>query len=227
MSVRQARSADFTRKSLKGLTLDSEMHRLLSNFRLQDDWREYVMETLRTNLDLSDIGDIKRRRKNLQERIRRTNESYRHLLISKAEHDREIAGLELEKASLEVPEDDDMTRAGELLEEFGSLWRNATTFEQNKLARSVFDAVYIDFGERRIHSLQPKPAFAGLFRKMASRDDLGLEEASGMPSSRESEGSGVPAAAPAPPSSREAPARYSPLQIAPQSESPTRESSAR
>ena len=111
-------------------------------------------------------------------------------MISKAEHDREIAGLELEKASLEIPECDDMTRAGELLEDFGSLWSNATTLEQNKLARSVYDAVYIDFGERRIHSLQPKSAFAGLFRKMASRDDLGLEEAPGMPSSRKSDGLG-------------------------------------
>lgn len=167
-----------------GTAVDADIDRLFSGFELRDDWLDYVMSTFLKN---SNIDELLRRKQKLEEQIRRTNRSYRmYGLMTDEEHDRELSQLRSELASLKMPEVDDVTTAGKMLEDFAGVWADSTKKERNDLVRSMFDAVYIDFQERRVHALQPKPAFAGVIRAMAERTDLELEEGAAMPFSRES-----------------------------------------
>ena len=142
---------------------------------------------MNTFLKNSDVNEILSRKQKIEEQIRRTDRSYRrHGLMTDEEHDREVSQLRSELATLKLPEVDDVTKAGNMLADFAGVWALATKKERNDLVRTMFDAVYIDFQERRVHALQPKPAFAGIIRAMADRSDLELEEAPTMPFSRES-----------------------------------------
>ena len=174
----------FAGRSIVGTAVDADIDRLLSGFALRDDWLDYVLNTYLKN---SDIDKILRRKQKLEEQMLRTNRSYRmHGLMTDEEHDREISQLRSELATLKLPEVDGVTKAGKMLKDFPGLWADLTKKERNDLVRTMFDAVYIDFQERRVHALQPKPAFASVIRAMADRSDLQLEETSTMPFSRES-----------------------------------------
>ena len=174
----------FAGRSIVGTAVDADIDRLLSGFTLKDGWLDYVMNTFLKN---SDINEILSRKQKLEEQIRRTDRSYRrHGVMTDEEHDREILQLRSELATLKLPEVDDVTKAGNMLADFAGVWADSTKKERNDLVRTMFDAVYIDFQERRVHALQPKPAFAGIIRAMADRSDLELEEAPTMPFSRES-----------------------------------------
>ena len=165
----------FAGRSIVGTAVDADIDRLFSGFALRDDWLDYVLNTYLKN---SDIDKILRRKQKIEEQIRRTNRSYRrHAVMTDEEHDREISQLRSELASLKLPEVDDVTKAGKMFEDFAGVWADSTKKERNDLVRTMFDAVYIDFQERRVHALQPKPAFAGIIRAMADRSDLELEEA--------------------------------------------------
>ena len=171
-------------RSIVGTAVDADIDRLLSGFALRDNWLEYVLNTFLKN---SEIDKILHRRQKIEEQIRRTDRSYRkHQVMTDEEHDREISQLRSELATLKLPEVDDVTKAGKMLEDFAGVWADSTKKERNDLVRTMFDAVYIDFQERRVHALQPKPAFAGVIRAMADRSDIQLEETSTMPFSRES-----------------------------------------
>ena len=133
-----------------------------------------------------DVNGTERKREGLEARKRRTTRAYRlHGALSDAEYDTEIARIDAELASLIMPEVDEMTRAGQMLENIGELLLNASVQEQNDLIVLMFDAVYLDFEAKTVHSILPKPAFAGLFRSMAERADLRLAEVPQFPFCRE------------------------------------------
>ena len=172
----------FANRSRVGRHFDETVKALFENMALRDDWKDFVMQEYIQN---ADIGASERRRTELEERRRRVIRLYKSLDISDSEYDSELSRIEAELMTLVVPGIDEFTRAGELLEDFGNLFRAANTMEKNELLLSVLDAVYLDPDNRAVHSIQPKPAFAGPIRAMAERVDLRLQEVPQFPFCRE------------------------------------------
>jgi hypothetical protein len=58
-----------------------------------------------------------------------------------------------------VPEEQDFTAAGEMLENLSTIWAEADEREKRELLALLFARVEIDLDARRIVKLEPTPAF--------------------------------------------------------------------
>lgn len=141
-------------------------------------------------LEKTNVEELQRRRESLHKKKGRVNELFFDGEIERLERDERISSLNEELEKTQVFKDDAVEKAGELLEDFGSLWDSADLKERNRLLRTVLDAVYVDFERREIVSIRPQRAFAGPLRAMAERCDLTLVETSDPPFSRELSHSG-------------------------------------
>ena len=74
--------------------------------------------------------------------------------------------------TLIVPEMDATIKAGELIENLGNLWKEATLDEKHNLLSILLDAVYVDLlNTRSIVGILPKPAFYKLFESIQQKPD--------------------------------------------------------
>ena len=63
-------------------------------------------------------------------------------------------------------------KAGELIENLGSIWHEAMLEEKHKLLTIMLDAVYVDLlNNRSIVGILPKPAFYRLFESLKQKPD--------------------------------------------------------
>jgi hypothetical protein len=63
-----------------------------------------------------------------------------------------------------VPEAPDVQQAGETLESLGETWASAPKKIQRDILRTVFEAIYVDIGARRLVCVKPYPQFTPFFR---------------------------------------------------------------
>jgi site-specific DNA recombinase len=61
-------------------------------------------------------------------------------------------------------------KAGELIENLGSIWHEATLDEKHKLLTIMLDAVYIDTKDNLVIAVKPKPPFKPVFQVAALRE---------------------------------------------------------
>ena len=92
---------------------------------------------------------------------------------------RDDAGQALFK--MYVPEYDDAVEAGELLRDFGTLWRASSVARRNGMAKAILEAVYVNPEEKNVVGLLAKKpfldlVFLDLVLAMAERTDLKLVE---------------------------------------------------
>jgi len=70
--------------------------------------------------------------------------------------------------------------AGKLVENLGTLWRNADLAERHQLIAGMLDAVYIAMVEtRQVVAVSPKPPFPCLLEVVSTKADSGLLIANG------------------------------------------------
>ena len=180
---RRARGPEchFAGRSFSGREVNAQMHQLFGRFSLREDWRQTVIDKY---ISKADVEGIQARRVEIIERIKRLDLRYDVGSVSEAKFRTEYLRLNEELDRLQLPETDDVTRAGELLDDFPQIWSDATRHEHNELLLLMLDAVYIDPENRRLVSIQPKGAFADPIREMLERSDLRLEEDYEPPFSR-------------------------------------------
>ena len=171
----------FAGRSFSGREVNAQMHQLFGRFRLREDWRQTLMDKY---ISKADMEGIQAQRIEIIERIKRLDHRYDVGSVSEAKFRTEYLRLNEELDRLQLPETDDVTRAGELLDDFPQIWSDATRHEHNELLLLMLDAVYIDPENRRLVSIQPKGAFADPIREMLERSDLRLEEDYEPPFSR-------------------------------------------
>jgi len=69
-----------------------------------------------------------------------------------------------------VPEIDATVKAGELIENLGNIWHEATPEEKHRLLTIMLEAVYVDLlNTRNIVGILPKPAFYRLFESLKQK----------------------------------------------------------
>ena len=167
--------------------VEQDLDALLQNFELDSAWREEIEISLNKR---SDAALVERQRKSILDDLRRVDHKFtRTKSIDTEEYDALYFELMNRLDSLKKPETDQLVKAGETLEHFGPIWREATIAQKNELLRTIFVAINVDPESRRVHSLVPKDDFALPIRSMIERADLSLEEIS-QPKSRELEGKG-------------------------------------
>ena len=172
----------YTGRSFVASKLDEDINELFRGFQLRDNWRDYILTRF---MQKTNVEELQRRRASLLGKKDRTNDLYIDGEIERRERDARVSLIHEELAKTEVFKGDAVEKAGELLEDFGSLWESANLKERNRLLRTVLQAIYVDFERREIVSILPTPAFAGPLRAMEERSDLNLVEAPEPPFSRE------------------------------------------
>ena len=168
-------------RSFSGRDVNAQVDQLFSCFRLREGWHQTVIDKYISN---ADVDIIQAQRDTIEDRIKRLDARFDVGTLTEADFRKEFVRLKEELNRLQLPETDDITKAGELLEDFGQIWRGSTRNEQNELLQLILDAVYIDPDNRRIVSIQPKGPFASLIREMVERSDIRLEEDYQPPFSR-------------------------------------------
>ena len=171
----------FAGRSFSGRDVNAQVDQLFSNFRLREGWHQTVIDKYISN---ADVDIIHAQRDTIEARIKRLDFRFDIGTLTEADFRKEFVRFKEELNRLQLPETDDITKAGELLEDFGQIWRGATRHEQNELLQLILDAVYIDPDNRRIVAIQPKGPFASLIREMVERSDIRLEEDYQTPFSR-------------------------------------------
>ena len=156
-------------KSFVGRPFDEQTNLLFGEFRLREDWIEWVLKNQMTE---SDTAAVLKRRENIEGRMERARKLYlegdltwqRFLKIKE-----EAEGL---LATTYLPEFDDAVEAGKILRDFGTFWGAASVARRNRLLRTMLHAIYADLGEKRVVGLAPKDAFFTPILAMAERDNV-------------------------------------------------------
>jgi hypothetical protein len=97
---------------------------------------------------------------------------YRDLLIDDAEYRTTCDQLQTRLSGLVLPNSPHLVRAGEYLENLGSLWAAATLEEQRDSTRVLLKALYVDVLREKIVAVEPMPIFRTLFTEFCA--DIGV-----------------------------------------------------
>lgn len=172
----------YSGRSIRGAEVEDVIDQLFRRFELRPDWREYVITKF---VAQTQVDELARQRVSLTRKRDRVNELYIEGEIERKERDARVSNINDELTATDVLPDYAVEEAGELLNDFPTLWTSASTMERNDLVKTVLDAVYIDFENRAVVAIQPNQTFGGVIRAMADRPDLLLTEAPEFPFSRE------------------------------------------
>lgn len=133
----------------------AQLDQVIARLELPADWREQIVK-----LANGDNGEaIRRERERLQEKQRRLAREFVEVGLSEVEYQRERAAIRARLAQLVIPQEQDLTAAGELLENLSDLWAEADEREKRELLALLFARIEIDLDAKRIVKLEPTPAF--------------------------------------------------------------------
>ena len=132
-------------------------------------WKEKVIAKLAA---VSEHDRVMKERKQISERLKRLSKVYVDGLIEERECSLHRKLLQDRLETLVVPEMDATIKAGELIENLGNVWHEATPEEKHRLLTIMLDAVYVDLiNSRSIVGILPKPAFQRLFESLKQKPD--------------------------------------------------------
>ena len=152
--------------------VEAEVDRLFSDFELRSDWWDFVTDLVE-NVDKEEVV---KERSRVSELIRKQNVKFDNDTITEAEFVNNVNRLKEQLASLKIPAEDNVREAGEYLENFPMAWRSASIREKSEILRRILKTIYVDHTARRLHSIVPRPEFAGVVKAMVERSDIRLEE---------------------------------------------------
>ena len=152
-----------------GQVIEDQASLIFADFTLRDDWIDWVIETY---VDQSDLAEGLRRRETLAQKIDRARELYLEGDLSKERYDLIKSNADAEIATLYIPEIYDAVKASQLVTDLGTLWKEASAGQRNRLLRSVLDAIYVDLGSREIVGLHQKESFMALVQAMEDRSSV-------------------------------------------------------
>lgn len=146
-------------KKMDRLVLD-----LLRNIHLPETWQKEI-ELLLQKMDV--VREIETRRLEIEEELRRTGRAFADGAFSEEDYDRRRKKLIAEKDSLVIPDGAKAIEMGMQLETIGDFIDDATDDEKYKILHILFDAVYFDFGQKRLVGFKPHADFVPIFRLAA------------------------------------------------------------
>lgn len=152
--------------------IDSQVDVLMRGLSLPPKWQLQVEEIIKES---DDRAAIAKEAENLQEKLRRVNEQYRDLSITKAEYTYHRKRLEMEISALPIEPKPTQIIAGEELERLLKVWNAATLEEKSQMLGMMFEAVFVDTKAKQIVAYRVKEQYRSLFRLCE-----GLKEKAGL-----------------------------------------------
>jgi hypothetical protein len=144
--------------------MDQLVIELLRKIQLPEAWQKDI-ERLIQNMDV--VRKIENRRVEIEEKLRRAGRAFADGAFSEDEYDRRRKKLIAERDSLVVPDGAKAIEMGMQLETIGDFMDDATDDEKYKILHILLDAVYYDFGKRRLVGFRPHSDFVPIFRLAA------------------------------------------------------------
>jgi hypothetical protein len=145
-------------------TMDQLVIDLLRNIQLPEAWQKDIERMLQ---DLDVVRKIENRRLEIEDELRRAGRAFADGAFNEDDYDRRRKKLISEKDSLVVPDGARAIEMGLQLETIGDFLDEATGDEKYKILHLLFDAVYYDFGEKRLVGFKPHAEFVPIFRLAA------------------------------------------------------------
>jgi DNA invertase Pin-like site-specific DNA recombinase len=137
---------------------------LLRNVRLPEAWQKDIERMIQ---DMDVVRKIENRRLEIEDELRRAGRAFADGAFSEDDYDRRRKKLISEKDSLVVPDGARAIEMGMQLETIGDFIDEATADEKYKILHILFDAVYYDFGQKRLVGFKPHAEFVPIFRIVA------------------------------------------------------------
>jgi hypothetical protein len=113
------------------------------------------------------VRKIENRRLEIEDKLRRAGRAFADGAFSEDDYDRRRKKLIAERDSLIVPDGAKEIEMGMQLETIGDFMDDATDDEKYKILHILLDAVYYDFGKKRLVGFRPHPDFVPIFRLAA------------------------------------------------------------
>jgi DNA invertase Pin-like site-specific DNA recombinase len=145
-------------------TMDQLVIDLLRNIQLPEAWQKDIERMLQ---DLDVVRKIENRRLEIEDELRRAGRAFADGAFNEDDYDRRRKKLISEKDSLVVPDGARAIEMGLQLETIGDFMDEATDDEKYKILHILFDAVYYDFGQKRLVGFKPHTEFVPIFRLAA------------------------------------------------------------
>lgn len=146
------------------------MDDIIEAITLESSWKDKIMARISI---ISEHDRILKKRKYVSEKLRRLAKTYIGELVKEDEYNLQCKLLQDNLETLVIPEEDAITKAGELIENLGNIWRDSTLEEKHKLLKIMLDAVYVDLlNSRSIVGILLKPVFYSLFESLKRKPNV-------------------------------------------------------
>lgn len=135
----------------------------LASFHIPDDYQTRILEA-HAELETR-RGEVEQERKRLETQLRRARELYEWGDYTKAQYlaRRDDVSLRLESLPTSgQPEADVLAKLAEFLADVPAAWQAATQEQRNKLARTLFDEVWLL--DKDVVAVKPRPELDPFFR---------------------------------------------------------------
>jgi len=146
---------------VKATVVEEQVAKLVKLLRLPDDWRDRLVELAG---EQEDRGEVERKRRYLQDKLRRLRNLYLEGDLEKAEYNRRKVELQMQLSALREPGQPEIEQAGETLESLGMEWVGAPLQYQREMLQVIFESIHVDTLAGKVICVKPYTPFVPLFR---------------------------------------------------------------
>ncbi len=140
---------------------EEQLRAYIETFSIPEDYQQRILEN---HKKLQESYDVEREEKQLRAVLRRVVDLYKWGDIDREEYQGEKVRIESELARLKPFEDatDTLKRLADFLTNIAKAWDEAKPEQRNKLARCLFQEIWVKDGE--VVAVKPQPEFEPFFR---------------------------------------------------------------
>ena len=159
--TRSQRRNGCTQPLVKVGILEEQIGDYLATFQIPEDYQRRILE--QAGQGDSFVERIESRRASIEARLTRLQDLYELGDKTREEYLKKRTELQTELAKLKPAEDRqvDLQKAAELLGQFCLAWKAANREQQKKIARLIFDELWVDSNE--LAAIKPRAQFLGFF----------------------------------------------------------------
>lgn len=153
---------DCSQKSTLLEVYEQQIEEYLKTFHISEDYQEKILEAHRKlEATYEDMGEEKTR---LKARLERVRDLYKWGDIGKEEYLKEREGIQRQLKAFTLSESHASTlgKLAEFLSSVAKAWKEANQEQRNKLARTLFQEIWIK--NKQIAAVKPQPEFEPFFK---------------------------------------------------------------
>ena len=142
--------------------IDWQIAEIIGGIDLAENWKDRMRELV---LAENPAVDLKR----LAEKRRRVARAHGEGAYSETEFKARLSDIDAQIRAAEPVESPSMEAISELLDDFPTVWKEATDAERQRLVAPLIFRTFIDLDNKRIGAIEPQPAFARLLETAITR----------------------------------------------------------